>query len=235
MDLMAGSHCDQWTLIRQASETVGFRKGPINKGIWQKGSCSRWGTGFRHFKPPILDLVHKSAVNNTIPNVVPITLQPTILFLAHHPVLPGHPRERKMYDTLCWEYYWPHMWNNIYQTLRDCQMRPKESTAWRHQRHLRLFSATGLLKFIAIDIARHFLKSAQGSHIVVVFTDRSSKLSRAKSIVKVTARPCRANFHYPLDYLKCHTGQSAVRQCGPICKQNSSCHFLGVKKLPMAA
>lgn len=41
-----------------------------------------------------------------------------ILWLSDHPLLAGHPRDGKTYDTMRLSYYWPDMANEVYDLVR---------------------------------------------------------------------------------------------------------------------
>ena len=45
-------------------------------------------------------LVRVSPIDGARQKVVPKSLQPLVLFLAHYPLMAGHPQGSKMYDTL---------------------------------------------------------------------------------------------------------------------------------------
>lgn len=50
--------------------------------------------------------------------VVPKRFRAGVLHLAHYPSLLDHPGGIRMYYTLREEYYWPHMVNAAYSTVR---------------------------------------------------------------------------------------------------------------------
>lgn len=81
-------------------------------------------------------LVPASQVDNAIQKVLSVACQPTIIYLAHPPVLSGLPRERKMFGSLCSEYYWPLIVNTAYHKVKYCYSSPMEGAAYCHQMHL---------------------------------------------------------------------------------------------------
>lgn len=58
----------------------------------------------------------------------------------------------------------------------------------KHQRHMRLFPATGPLEFIALDILGPIPKTKDGNQYEILITDRYKKLPRAIPVTK-TAVP----------------------------------------------
>ena len=52
--------------------------------------------------------------------VLPDTLRPRVLQLAHHAKLARHPGQTHMYYNVRRTYYWPHMAADIFATVRNC-------------------------------------------------------------------------------------------------------------------
>lgn len=59
-----------------------------------------------------------------------------------------------------------------------------QGTHYKHQKHLRLFPASGPLEFVAIDIRGRLPKTKKGNLFVVMATDRFSKLTRAVPVTQ---------------------------------------------------
>lgn len=53
--------------------------------------------------------------------VVPKSFRPCLVFFVHYPVFPGHLDDRRLYDTRQRDYFWPHLTNDGYITVADCQ------------------------------------------------------------------------------------------------------------------
>ena len=133
-------------------------------------------------------LVRKSPLDGTLQRVVPKRLRAKVLYLAHHPRLAGHPGGTRMYYTLRREYYWPHMANDAYQTVRNCaSCAATRGTRVRHQKDLKLFPAAGPLEFVAMDLLGPLPKTTHGNRHVLVMTDRFTKLTRSIPLRTTTA------------------------------------------------
>lgn len=59
-------------------------------------------------------------------------------------------RERRLYDTLCTEFYWPHMANDVFTSVSDCQSGPPQDMRPPHVKTT-IASAPGPLESIEID------------------------------------------------------------------------------------
>ena len=125
-------------------------------------------------------LVRRSPLDGALQRVVPKSLQARVLHAAHYPRLAGHPGGTRMYLTLRRDYYWPHMANDAYATVKSCRSCNKNrGTAAKHQKLLKLFPASGPLEFVAMDLLGPLPKTKRGNTFVLVITDRYSKLTRA--------------------------------------------------------
>ena len=85
--------------------------------------------------------------------LVPETLRPRLLALAHHSPPAAHPGGRKMYMTLRTTFYWPSMVVDVYTTVRNCKSCAMERVRarFRHTK-LKLFPASAPLEDIAMDL-----------------------------------------------------------------------------------
>lgn len=145
------------TCCHQASPTVGFLGYTYNydrNGFWRTGP-----TG------------------GALQNVFLTFLQPQLQYQWHCSLLAGHPEEWQMYDTMRREYYWLHMANDVYMTvryLRECIWYKLSEKRWRP---FQLFSGRGRLKLVAIDIFGPLPKKLKGSQYVLVMKYSYSKLT----------------------------------------------------------
>ena len=133
-------------------------------------------------------LVRRSPLDGTLQRVVPKRLRAKVLYLAHHPRLAEHPGETRMYYTLRGEYYRPHMANDVYATVRNCQScSATRGSIVRHQKDMKPFPAARPLAFVAMDPLGPLPKTAHGNQFVLVITDRFSKLTRSIALRTTTA------------------------------------------------
>lgn len=100
------------------------------------------------------------------------------LLLSHYHLLAGHSGQRRMYDTMRRDYYWPHMANDVAEIINQCQSCARNRGHVKLQRQLQLFPASGPLEFVALDILGPLPKTKKENLYVVVMTDRYSKLTR---------------------------------------------------------
>ncbi|CDF40971.1 unnamed protein product [Chondrus crispus] len=158
--------------------------------------------------------VHQSPLDGTLQRVVPKRLGAKVLYLAHPPRLARHPGGTRMYDTLRREYYWPHMANNVYSTVRNCQScSATRSTIVRHQKDIKLFPAAGPLEFVAMDLLGPLPKTAHGNQFVLVITDLFSKLTCSIAL--------------PPQYVLTDNGpQFAAKFFDAVCALLGICHYL---------
>jgi Integrase zinc binding domain len=54
--------------------------------------------------------------------VVPKVLVSLVLSLEHYPPAVGHPGAHKIFRTLRRSFFWPHMVENVYETVRQCDL-----------------------------------------------------------------------------------------------------------------
>lgn len=77
-----------------------------------------------------------------------------------------------MYDTMCRDFYCPHVPNDLYVTVRNCQFCARNRCTNKIQRDVRLSQPSDTLEFVAVDIFGPLPKTESGNHYVVVMTDR---------------------------------------------------------------
>lgn len=92
-----------------------------------------------------------------------------------------------MYDSMHCEFYWARMANDVYTLVKDCRDCARNHAKQTRTRSLKLFPASGPLGFIAMDILEPPPKSTHENQLVVVMTDRHSKLTRAVPTTQTTA------------------------------------------------
>lgn len=71
------------------------------------------------------------------------------------------------------------MANDIFTTVAQCESCAQNGNQYRHKRPLQLFSASGPLNFVAMDILGLPPKTTQVNRYVLVLTNRYSKLMKA--------------------------------------------------------
>ena len=138
-------------------------------------------------------LVLISPLDGAEQTVFPESLHPKVMYISHYPLLDGHPKGSKMYDSMIQKYYWSRMANGILQTTKDC--RPYEEargTRYMTQKLMKLFPATKPLEYIAVDLLRPFPPTENGSTNILVITDLFSKLDQVTPLSSTTA-PAVAN------------------------------------------
>ena len=120
--------------------------------------------------------------------VLPETLRPRILDLAHYSKFAGHPGQTRMYRHLRTTYYWPQMAADVYKTVRTCNACAKNRVKLRKQTHpLRLFPAQSPLEALSIDILDPLTKTKKGYRFLLVVTDRYTKLTQVIPLRRIDA------------------------------------------------
>ena len=120
--------------------------------------------------------------------ILPDTLRPRVLDLAHHTILAGHPGQTRMHRYIRETYYWPQMAADIYKTIRNCTTRAKNRVKLRKRTHpLRIFPATRPLESLAIDILGPLTKTKKGNRFLLVMSDRFSNLTHVVPLRRIDA------------------------------------------------
>lgn len=135
------------------------------------------GSSFNFDKSGLLVIL--SPMDGAVQNVVSHVMSPIILYLALHSTLTGHPRERRLYDTLRCEYVSPNMSRNEHHTVRHFQGCLRIRIKFKRQGQLQTFQLSSPLEYIAIDIFGSFPRTTPGSQFVIIITDRHSELTSA--------------------------------------------------------
>lgn len=84
----------------------------------------------------------------------------------------GHPSDRRMYDFMNTEFYWPHMVNYMYATVHDCSMYERNIHSTQINRKRRLFPSTGAVELVVTDIFGRLPKKRSGCLFIRVITNR---------------------------------------------------------------
>ena len=120
--------------------------------------------------------------------VLPETLRPRLLDLAHYSKFAGHPDQTRMYRHLSTTYYWPQMAADVYKTVRTCNACAKNRVKLRERTHpLRLFPARSPLEALSIDILGPLTKTKKGYRFLLVVTDRFTKLTQVIPLRRIDA------------------------------------------------
>lgn len=125
-----------------------------------------------------------SPLYGTSQQYVPLTLRASIMPLCYHSLMSRHLGERQRSESMQRKFYLPHISENLYITVCDCQSyaRNRRTTMW--QRIISLFSATEPSEFVAIDISWSFRKMGTGNQFIVVMTEKSLGPTKATPITK---------------------------------------------------
>ena len=135
--------------------------------------------------------------------VLPETLRPRILDLAHYSKFAGHSGQTRMYRHLHATYYWPQMAADVYKTVRTCNACAKNRVKLRKRKHpLRLFPARSPIEALPIDILGSLTKTKKGYRFLLVLTDRFTKLTQVIPLRRIDAYTAAVAFaeHYILKY-----------------------------------
>ena len=118
-------------------------------------------------------LSRRFPLDESLQRVVLKSLRSRILYLSHYSRLAGHPGSTRLYYTLRRKYYWPHMVNYVYATVRGCLSCTRtRGTTFKHHKPLKLFLAAGPMEFLAMGILGFLPKTVHGNVYVLVITDR---------------------------------------------------------------
>ena len=105
-------------------------------------------------------------------NVLPETLRPRILDLAHYSKFVCHLGQTRMYRHIRATYYWPQIAADVYKTVRTGNACAKNHGKLRKRMHpLRLFPARSPLEALSIDILGPLPKTKKGCRFLLVVTD----------------------------------------------------------------
>lgn len=111
--------------------------------------------------------------------VCPEITTPINTVQAHFPRLAGHPPETLMYDKMQQHYYWSHIENDVYKTVRECLWCARDAAETRYLRELQLFPRGRPLEFVALDGLRPLTKTMDGTQFVFIIIKRYWRVARA--------------------------------------------------------
>lgn len=91
----------------------------------------------------------------------------------------GHAGERRTYDTMRYDFCWPHMANYVYAAVKDCRSCGQNCQTNKNQRNLCLFPPSGPFKYVVMNILGPLPKIEFGNQFTVVMTDQYTKVTKA--------------------------------------------------------
>lgn len=106
-------------------------------------------------------LMRRSTVDKATQIVVLASLRNYILRLAHHPSIAVQPGQSKLYDMLRRKMFWPHMANDLYETVAKCASCIKKGCKFKNTKPFPTFPAADVLHFVAMDILAPLPKTAK--------------------------------------------------------------------------
>ena len=120
--------------------------------------------------------------------VIPRSLVPQILHLAHAPQYDAHPVDTKLYRTLRRHFYWPSLSVDALMTVRNfVSCARNRIKLQRKSKALRLFPANGPLEYVSIDILGPLVRTRRGNRFLLVISDRYTKLTRTVPLARITS------------------------------------------------
>lgn len=84
------------------------------------------------------------------------------------------------------KFLWPHLKNDVYQTVSTCKTWGRSREGLEHKRHLHLFPGSGPVLILAIDILGPQPQLKNGNKHFFVIKGRNWKLTRVISSSKTT-------------------------------------------------
>lgn len=117
----------------------------------------------------------------------PAVLRSIILRLWNYSLLAGYSGEHLRYDKMIQDFYLHLMENKDLAAVRDCRSCARNHLTNNKQWKLQLFSPSGHLAYLAMEIIGPSPKNKAGNLLIVVTTDRYSKLAKAIPTAITTA------------------------------------------------
>ena len=100
-----------------------------------------------------------------------------------------------MYANMHRLFYWPHMATDVFATVQHCPSCARERIKQRKRQHpLILFPAEGPLKDVAVDLVGPFPATKKGYKMILVISDRFSKLTQVVPLRNTEAYDCALAF-----------------------------------------
>lgn len=88
-----------------------------------------------------------------------ILLRKKVLHAEHYSQLAGHLRNWRMYDRMGKKFFRQYMKIDVYHTARNCATRTLNRKTMKWKRHLQMFSTSGPLEFISMNIFGALLRT----------------------------------------------------------------------------
>jgi transposase InsO family protein len=166
--------------------------------------------------------------------VVPLSLSSRVLCPVHYSTAIAHPGSHRMFRTMRRSFYWPHMAEDVYETVRKCDACARNRIAERrHTNFLQIFPAKGPLESVAIEILGPLPRTKHGNRFLLVIADRYTKATRKVPLRTGTALSVARAFVDQWLYVYGHP-VSLLTDNGPhfIAKFfQAACAELGISKL----
>lgn len=112
-------------------------------------------------------------------------MSPIILHLTRRSTFASHSGEPQEYCTLKRQYFWPIISGDVYSKVRHYQIFPQMRTKFKRHRQLQLFSRSDRLELIANDFHGLLPRTRSDSQLVIIITDRYSKMTHAILTTKI--------------------------------------------------
>lgn len=140
--------------------------------------------------------VRRAHIVGALQKLVPKSLRQRVFALPHYPQLSGHPQQRHMFHTIRRDYLWPNVAFDLYITVSCCEWCGRNSRNAKGRCRLQLFPATGLSKFVRMDVLGPLPKKTKGIQHISFITDHYSKLTQAIHTARMTTNAMAERFFY---------------------------------------
>ena len=146
-----------------------------------------WDSAFYEDEYGLLRGRHPT-INDIAQILLPETLRPGVLDLAHYSKLSGRPGQTQTYHHVRSTYYWTQMAADIYRTFRTSNASAKNRVKLRKHAHpLRFFPAQRAPECHSIDIHESLTKTKKGHRFLIVVTDCFTKLTQVIPLRRIDA------------------------------------------------
>lgn len=110
------------------------------------------------------------------------------LHLGHYSQLYGHPGGRKLYLTLCKNFYWPTWVTDCYAAVKLCAtLATNRVKLLDHKKPMKLFPSIAPPEYVNIEIFRGLMNAKRGKRYIRVEMDQFAKLARTVPFKKIIA------------------------------------------------
>lgn len=119
------------------------------------------------------------SIDSASQRLLPAVLRLMNLRIWHYSLLAGHQREPRMYDTIRSDFHWALTANNVYTTVRDYRPSAEKPP---NQQQAKVSSPVSTFPTIIVcghGNTRWVSKEKSGKQLLVVITDRYSKMTKA--------------------------------------------------------